>query len=60
MQSKATTPREYLASLPDDRRKAIEAIRKVLKANLDPRIKEGISYGMLGYSVPLSLSLIHI
>lgn len=55
MQSKATTVAEYLKSLPVDRRKALEAIRKVVKANLDPKIKEGIAYGMLSWSVPLSV-----
>jgi len=53
--SKATTVKEYLAALPDDRRKAIEAVRKVIKANLDPKYKEGIQYGMIGYFVPHSV-----
>ncbi len=55
MQSKATTPKEYLASLEPERRKAIEAVRKVVKANLDPKIKEIMSYGMLGYCIPRSV-----
>ncbi len=52
MQSKATTVTQYLAELPDDRRKAIKAIRKVIKDNLDPQIKETIQYGMIGYAIP--------
>jgi hypothetical protein len=55
MQSKARTVREYLAELPEDRRKAIEAVRKVVRANLDPRIQEGVQYGMIGWSVPHSV-----
>lgn len=55
MQSKASTPKEYLASLDPDRRKAVEAVRKVIKANLDPKIKEVMSYGMLGYCIPFSV-----
>jgi hypothetical protein len=55
MQSKASTPKEYLASLDPDRRKAMEAVRKVIKANLDPKIKEVMSYGMLGYCIPFSV-----
>lgn len=52
MQSKATTVREYLASLPEDRRAALEAVRKVILANLDSDLEEGMSYGMIGYYVP--------
>ncbi len=52
MQSKATTVAEYLRSLPEDRRHAIEAVRKVILANLDKDYVEGMGYGMIGYSVP--------
>lgn len=55
MQSKATTVKEYLAELPDDRRKAISALRKVIKANLGKGFKEGMQYGMIGYFVPHSV-----
>lgn len=55
MQSKATTVAAYLKELNPDRRKAITALRKVIKANLDPRIKETMSYGMIGYVVPHSV-----
>ena len=55
MQSKAETVTEYLAELPEDRRVAIEAIRKVIKKNLDKRFKEGMQYGMIGYFVPHSV-----
>lgn len=52
MQSKATTVKEYLASLPADRRAAIEAVRQVILANLDKDYEEGMSYGAIGYYVP--------
>jgi hypothetical protein len=52
MQSKAATVAEYLASLPDDRRRALEAVRKTIRANLDKNIEEGMQYGMIGYYVP--------
>lgn len=52
MQSKAKTVKEYLASLPEDRRKAIEAVRKVILKNLDKDIEEGMQYGAIGYYVP--------
>ncbi|HVZ93983.1 MAG TPA: DUF1801 domain-containing protein [Phycisphaerales bacterium] len=55
MQSKATSVKDYLASLPDDRRKEIEAVRKVVRDNLDPLIEEGMQYGMIGYYVPHSV-----
>ena len=64
MQSKATTVEQYLASLPEDRRTAIAAIRKVILANLDrgPDGKSGaggfieaMQYGMIGYAVPHSV-----
>lgn len=52
MPSKATTVAEYMASLPQDRREAIAAVRTTILANLDPGIEEGMSYGMIGYHVP--------
>jgi hypothetical protein len=55
MQSKATTVAEYLAELPDDRRKAVAAIRAVIRKNLPKGYAEGMQYGMLGYFVPHSV-----
>lgn len=52
MQSKVTTVADYLAALPDDRRAAINAVRKVILANLDRDYEEGMSYGIIGYYVP--------
>lgn len=52
MKSNATTVKDYLASLPEDRRVGIEAVRKVILANLDKDYEEGMVYGMIGYSVP--------
>ncbi|HRX87098.1 MAG TPA: DUF1801 domain-containing protein [Phycisphaerae bacterium] len=52
MQSKAATVKEYLAELPEERRKAIEAVRKVIRRNLDKGYAEGMQYGMIGYCVP--------
>lgn len=52
MQSGAATVAEYVKSLPPDRREAIEALRKVILANIDPIIEEGMSYGMIGYYIP--------
>jgi hypothetical protein len=55
MQSKASTVAEYLESLPADRRAAVEAVRKVILANLDKDYEEGMQYGMIGYYVPHSV-----
>jgi hypothetical protein len=55
MQSRATTVDEYLRSLPEDRRKAIAAVRKVVLENLDADFQEGMQYGMIGYYVPHSV-----
>ena len=52
MQSKATTVEQYLASLPDDRRAALETVRAVIRKNLDADYEEGMQYGMIGYYVP--------
>lgn len=54
MPSKPTTVADYLASLPADRRAALEAVRKVILANLDRDFAEGMQYGMIGYFVPHS------
>ncbi|MCA8955717.1 MAG: DUF1801 domain-containing protein [Planctomycetes bacterium] len=51
MQIKAATVDDYLAQLPDDRRHAIEQVRKVILKHIDKRIVEGIEYGMIAYSV---------
>lgn len=52
MQSKASTVDEYMASLPEDRRAAIAAVREVVRKNVDAAIEEGMQYGMIGYYVP--------
>ena len=45
---------DYLAALSPDRRKAIAAVRKVIRANLPRGYQEGPLFGMIGYYVPLS------
>lgn len=51
-QSKARTVEQDLGELPEDRRAAIAAVRKVILKNLDKDFEEGIQYGMIGYFVP--------
>lgn len=55
MISKATTPEEYVAALPEDRVAIIEAIRNVMIQHLPMGFVETMSYGMLGYVVPHSI-----
>jgi hypothetical protein len=54
MQSDATTVTEYLAGLPDDRRTALTAVRKVIRKHLPKGIVETVNWGMISYEVPLS------
>ena len=51
----ASTVAEYLAALPEDRRAALSAVRKVINENLPKGYEEGIQFGMIGWYVPLSL-----
>jgi uncharacterized protein YdhG (YjbR/CyaY superfamily) len=52
MQSAALTPDQYISELPEDRKIAMEQLRKVVLDNLPAGFKEVMSYGMLGYCVP--------
>ncbi len=49
------TVADYLATLPEDRRAALNAVREVIRRHLDPIYEEGITYGMIGYYVPHSV-----
>jgi len=55
MRSAAPTVDEYLKSLPEDRRAAIGAVRKVILANLPKGYEECMTCGMIGYVVPHSI-----
>lgn len=55
MRSEAKTVSEYLDSLPDDRKKAVSELRKVVNKNLPKGFKECIGYGMIGYVIPHSI-----
>jgi uncharacterized protein YdhG (YjbR/CyaY superfamily) len=50
--SDAKTVEAYLASLPPDRREAIQTVRATILKNLDAEYEEGMQYGMIGYYVP--------
>jgi hypothetical protein len=53
MKSDAATVEEYLAGLPEDRRAAVAAVRDAVNANLPDGYVETMTYGMIGWVVPL-------
>lgn len=53
VQSKATTVKEYLDWLPENRRKAISKVRQAIRKHLPKGYEEAINYGMITYQVPL-------
>lgn len=55
MQSKAATPDDYIKEIPVERQAAFKKLRTVIKKNLPKGFKEGMGYGMMGWSVPHSL-----
>jgi uncharacterized protein YdhG (YjbR/CyaY superfamily) len=55
MQSKATTPDQYIAELPEERKEAMTKLRKVILKNLPKGFEEMMGYGMMGYAVPHKL-----
>lgn len=55
MQSKATSVKDYVAELPEDRQKTIVQLQKVIKKNLPKGFEEVMNYGIIGYVVPHKL-----
>lgn len=55
MKNNFKSVKDYIASLPEDRRKLIQKLRSAIRQNLPKGFEETISYGMIGYVVPLSL-----
>ena len=54
MQYDVDTVEEYIEALPEDRKAMIEKLRNVILDNLPEGYEEQLSYGMIGYIVPLS------
>lgn len=52
--STASTVAGYLAELPPDRRAVVAEVRDRVKRVLQPGFEEGMSFGMIGWTVPLS------
>lgn len=55
MRSGARSVGQYLQELPQERRTAIEAVRKVILDNLPPGYEEVMNWGMITYQVPLTV-----
>jgi Domain of unknown function (DU1801) len=53
MQSDASDVDQYLDELPEDRRQALSAVRKVVLDHLPAGFEEVMQYGMISYVVPL-------
>jgi Domain of unknown function (DU1801) len=53
MQSDANDVDQYLDELPEDRRQALTAVRKVVLDHLPAGFEEVMQYGMISYVVPL-------
>ena len=52
--SKASTPEAYLAELPPERAVLVSRLRDLVNANLPPGYEERMSWGMIGWEVPLA------
>ena len=50
----ATTIKEFIDSLPDERKKAIDDLRKAINKNIPKGFKESIAYNSIAWSVPHS------
>lgn len=55
MRSEATTPDQYINEAPEERKEALQKLRKVIVDNLPQGFEEGMGYGMMGYFVPHSI-----
>jgi hypothetical protein len=55
VRSEAKTVKEYLQSLPEERRRAMRAVRDVILENLPKGYVEAMDWGMISYQVPLDV-----
>ena len=52
--SRAATVEEYLEELPEERRAVVSRVLEVVRRNLPAGYEEAMSYGMIGWGVPLA------
>ncbi len=55
MQNSIRNIEQYIASLPEDRKDAIQKIRKTIAENIPEGFEEAMSFGMPSFVVPLSI-----
>ncbi|MDQ0638844.1 uncharacterized protein YdhG (YjbR/CyaY superfamily) [Pedobacter sp. W3I1] len=55
MQMEINTPEEYLNSIAEERKVPVSKLRDTILENLPKGFEEKITYGMLGYVIPLAL-----
>ena len=55
MTYEASTPDEYIAQIPEDRKAAMQKLRQVILDNLPQGFEEGMNYNMIGYYIPHSV-----
>ena len=53
VKSKATTVKEYIAELPEERTSDIKAVRNLITDNLPKGYVETMQYGMITYVIPI-------
>lgn len=54
MKYDTTTVEAYMQAIPDERRPAMQKLREVIGENIPEGFLETISYGIIGYVVPLA------
>lgn len=55
MQTPGTTPDELINNAPEERKEALNKLRKTILDNLPEGFQECLNYGMIGYVVPHTL-----
>lgn len=55
MKLEALTPKEYLELIPENQRESFSHLREIILENIPSGFIEEMSYGMIGYIVPLNI-----
>lgn len=55
MRIEAENVKDYLDKIPEDRKSAMNKLYETISKNLPKGFEEGVSYGMMGWDVPLSM-----
>ncbi|WP_200977302.1 DUF1801 domain-containing protein [Echinicola sp. 20G] len=55
MKIEANNPEEYIQNIPKERESGFSKLRQIILDNLPKGFEETMSYGMIGYVVPLSI-----